>query len=232
MIKLSVDGRTGDLASAMREELARRAAEAKAEIATANTAAARTVLKTYLDELREDIASGGFLNAQRLSKTWRGKVYPDHKDAIAPALFAMNKAAEIVTAFELGLTIRANRRRLLAIPVGPAVAIVRRLNRPANRSRDPSGRFIDEGDKVARVAAALGVPHLVAHFNKAGRGVLVAPGQRLTRTGRVSKLSGPDTVLFILLPQATVRRRIRGRALLASFDQRFGADFEDALAKV
>jgi hypothetical protein len=232
MLKMTLEGASGGLAEAMKRELARRAAEAEAEIGRANTAAARVVMRQYLQELREDIASGGFVNAQRLSKTWRGKVYPDHKDAIAPALFALNKAAEIIAAFELGMTIRARSRRYLAIPVGPAVAIVRRLNRPANRSRDASGRFIDEADKVMRVAAALGVDHLEAHFNRTGHGVLVAPGQHLTRTGRVSRRSGPDTVLFILLPQATLHRRIRGRALLANFDRRFGTDFEDALSRV
>ena len=232
MLKLSVEGSGArDLASAMRAELAKRAAEAKAEIARANTGAARQVLQTYLQELRDDVLAGGFHNAQALSKTWKGKVYPDHKDALAPALYVSNKAAAIVTAFELGLTITVKGRRFLAVPVGPAVAIVRRLNRAGNRSRDATGRFVEEGDKVARVARALVLPSLAFHFDpKTGRGVLLAEGVKLTSTGRFSRRGGPATVLFILLKQATLKKRIRGRALLASFDQRFGPNFEAALA--
>jgi hypothetical protein len=84
-----------------------------------------------------------------------------------------------------------------------------------------------------RVAQALGVERLEARIDRAtGRGVLVAAGRAVTRTGRRStaRRQPDDTVLFVLEKSATLRQRIRGRALLTDLQRRAEADFGSALA--
>ena len=58
----------------------------------------------------------------------------------------------------------------------------------------------------------------------------MAAGARLTRRGRAStRQTGSDTVLFALVKQATLKRRIQGRTLLDSFNATALGEFESAV---
>lgn len=232
-LRIEQQGAPGsNLAAALAGTLERDTQASIRRMADLHEAAMKVVGDRFKGELRADIRSGGFHQANRLANTWRVKTYRDGADDMEPALFIWTRAGLIVDAFTQGATIRARNATFLAIPQGPAKAIVRRMNRAANRSRDDFGRFAGEANPVARVEAALGV-ELVAVFDRSRRaGVLItADSRRLTATGRASRStrSGGGTVLFVLVRQATLKRRIQGRRLLDSFARRFEGEFGRAL---
>ena len=229
---LSVDGGSGDFPSSAAQGFDVAAKNAETRIAIAHTAAIRVLMKQDVAKLRADVAGGGFYNGVKLSRTWQGRVYPTGKPSAEAAGYIVNRAATIIDAFALGVTITVVNAKYLAIPEGPAKAIVRRLNQAQNRTRDAFGRFDEESGTVMRVARALGVAKLEARIDKGtGRGVLVAVGKSITRTGKMSAAKGarPDTVLFALVRAATLKQRIRGRALLAELQASAPADFDAAL---
>jgi len=240
-VRIKVDGRTeSDLGLALQGRLDEVLKEGKREIGLAFVRAAKTVAAKGKAKLRADIAGGGFTNGVRLSKTWRGNAYPNQTNAAAldPAVQFKTKARVIIDAFESGATIRVKSAQYLAIPIGPAKAIVRRYNkvvrfsrRDSGMGRDFAGRYSDLGPSaVDRVKAALNVD-LVAIVSPDGKaGVLVAAGRKLTPTGRDAKRQdGKSTPLFALVKQATLKKRIRGRAVLNEIAASFEGDFARAL---
>jgi hypothetical protein len=232
-LSLSVDGAANpDLALAFQGRLEAVIEERKRVVERGFHAAAVVVEKAYLGELRADILAGGFANGDRLSKTWRGAVYPRSTPTLEPALFFKNKAATIIDAFASGVTITVHGAEYLAIPEGPAKAIVRRLNQAKNRSRNDFGAFVAEDNPVARVAQALGTTLVPLIDAARGQGVLVAANSTvLTPTGRMAKRqAGAPTVLFVLVKQATLKKRIQGRALIERLKGRFAGDFASAVA--
>lgn len=228
LIDITVDGSSNpDLAAAFQGRLEEVKEEQVKAVAAAHTGAAKALAGRYKARLRADIAGGGFANGDRLSKTWQANTYPAGKPALDPAIWIKSNAGDILEAFALGVTITVRNAEFLAIPQGQAKAIVRRLNQASNRSRGAFGQFVDEAGVVQRVAAALGV-HLVPIIDRAtGHGVLVAESPvRLTPTGRRAKhQTGENTVLFVLVKSATLKKRIRGAAILEDFKASFLADF-------
>jgi hypothetical protein len=205
-------------------------------MARAHSGAMADVVAKYVQILRDDIAGGGFYAAVRLSRTWHGRKYPN-KDTIEPAGYFWNKAGTIVDAFTLGVTITVRNRKFLAIPQGPAKAILRRYlrsvatsRRDSGLGRDDEGRYSELGGPVAIVAAALGLPKLDVRLDpKTQRGVIVAPGRRFTRSGKAARGRGDDTVLFALTKQSRLRARIEGRKLVERLQKSFEGDFVAAL---
>lgn len=190
--------------------------------------------------LRADIVAGGFHQGVALSKTWRGNVYPKARNSLDVAGWLYTKAGLIIDAFESGVTIRvASGGKFLAIPLGPAKAIIRRLRRQkmtgarsSGFGRDSAGMFTKDDSYVDQVASALGTD-LVPIISPDGQsGVLVAANQlTLTKTGKEAKSQRKAaTPVFALTKQATLRRRIKGRAILGEIERNFSSDFINALA--
>lgn len=69
--------------------------------------------------LRADVAKSGIRNAARVSKTWRGRMYPDKPGTLEPAYVVSNKAPWIFESLEKGPLIRFKGGGGL-IPIGPA----------------------------------------------------------------------------------------------------------------
>jgi hypothetical protein len=229
----TVNGReVGDIGAALQGKLMAALDTAQRTLKQASKRAMdKGVTQPGKRKLRATIEATGFYKASALAKTWRGYTYDDRPDELAAAFFK-TRAAVIVEAFEDGATITAKNTTYLAIPQGPAKAIVHNLNRAANRSRE-GGKFAKEDDPTARVAAALGTT-LVPIINPAtGNGVLVAAsGARYTPTGRFAKRQqGQATVLFALVKQATLKRRPMGREVLKQISGSFVGDFYAALAE-
>lgn len=231
-LKISVDNATStELGLAFQGRLEEELEKGRGRVARAYTGAMKSVADKGKAELRADIAAGGFYRAGSFAKTWHVQVQPG-QDVMDPAAFFWNKAGVLLDAFSDGVTIHVKNRDFLAIPQGPAKAIVRRLNQAGNRSRSGFGRFAREENPVARVEAELGVK-LVAVVNQAtGRGVLVAAtAVKLTPGGRKAKRqTGANTVLFALVRQATLKKRIKGRALLAEIKGRFPSEIVGEIA--
>jgi hypothetical protein len=70
------------------------------------------------DELRGQVVSAGM--GQRLSKTWRGKRFPESGASINSVAYVWSRAPDIVDAFERGVPIIARNRRFLAVPTRDA----------------------------------------------------------------------------------------------------------------
>lgn len=198
------------------------------------------VVEAGKGRLRADIVAGGFYKAQSLAKTWRGATYPKSKNSLEVAGWLTTKMGLIIDVFETGTVIRVSGGgKYLAIPLPPAKAIIRRLarqkqtgSRMDGTGRDAWGKWTKDDSYVAQVAQSLNTD-LVPIINHAtGKGVLVAANDvTLTRTGREAKNQNrKPTPVFALTKVATLRKRIRGRALLDEIRNMFPADFAQALA--
>lgn len=229
---LTVDGGEGDLALAFQGKL-RESIEADLKrLEVAYWTAMDRVVQAGKGRLRADIVAGGFHKAQALSKTWRGNTYPKSKNSLEVAGWLSTKFEQLIDVFQNGAVIQASDGKYLAIPLGPAKAILRRLNQARNRSRNAWGKFVREDNPVERVAAALGVDLVPRIDRDTGRGVLIADtGLRLTPTGRSAKRQeGGGTPIFALSRQATLQPRIKGMALVNEIERAFPSDFIKALA--
>ena len=174
-MKFTVDGaEVSALSLAFEGRLVEEVERQQHILATAYPRAMKTgVVEPGKKALRASIEATGFYRAGSLAKTWRAYAYPGNGESLDPAGMFVSRAGLIVDAFEGGVTIRGRNAKYIAVPQGPAKAIVHRLNQAGNRTRD--GRFFGKEDgTVDRVAKALGTD-LVPIMNRDGtQGVLVA----------------------------------------------------------
>jgi hypothetical protein len=179
--------------------------EAKKDAVTRSvTRAMKDVTAGLKADLREDVKRGGL--GPRLANTWRGQTYPKSNESIDAAAFVWSKAPKIVSAFDLGVTIRGVNRKYLAIPTPNA------------------GVQAGSGKKNPRVSPEVWQKQTGVKLRFAPRGnhgLLVAdahyarqPARWRARKSfkpiRLSGLPGAKTyvVVFILVPQATLRKRL------------------------
>ena len=69
-------------------------------------------------DLREDILAAGL--GDRLSRTWRGKTFPEVGESAEAAACVWSRAPKIVDAFDRGVVIRSARGLFLTIPTAAA----------------------------------------------------------------------------------------------------------------
>ncbi len=228
--KFTVDGRAESAVSLAFQGRLKEVIDAKlARVSAAYPRAmAKGVTNPGKTALRGTIEASGFYRAGALAKTWRAFTYPPGRPSLEPAAFFKSRAALIVNAFEDGVTITVHDAQYLAIPEGPAKAIIHRLN----RGRTSDGALHNEANPVARVAAALGVQLIPIISRDGAHGVLVAAeNAKLTRGGRLAKRqTGAATPLFALVRSATLKKRPMGRAVLAELQASYMARFTGALA--
>lgn len=241
-LKIELEGEPygSDLALALQGRLSDKIESDLLALERAYWGAMNRVVEAGKGRLRADIVAGGFHQAIALSKTWRATTYPKAKNSLDVAGWFYTKAGIIIDAFESGVTIRVSSgAKFLAVPLPPAKAIIRRLRRgkmtgarDSGPGRDNWGRFTKDDSYVDQVGAALGTD-LIPIIAKDGQtGVLVAANDvTLTRTGREAKQQQrPATPIFALTKTATLRRRIKGRAILDEIANNFQSDFVHALA--
>lgn len=239
-IELEGSPGTSDLALALQGRLQETIDADYAALERAYWGAMNRVVEAGKGRLRADIIAGGFHKAMALSKTWRGATYPRSKNSLDVAGMLTTKAGIIIDAFEDGVTIRVgNGQKFLAIPLGPAKAIIRRLRRAkmtgardGGGGRDSFGRYVKDDSYVDQVAAALGTDLVPIIAPDRQTGVLIPANQlTLTGTGKAAKNQKRSaTPVFALSKTATLRRRIKGRALLDEIERNFPSDFVQALA--
>lgn len=239
-IKIEVEGRPGDFALALQGELQASIDRDLRALELAYWRAMDHVVQAGKGRLRADVVAGGFHQGLALSKTWRGQTYPRAKNSLDVAGFFHTKAGVLIDAFEMGVTIRVGSgAKFLAVPTAPAKAIIRRLRKAKMRGpreggtgRDAFGRYTKDDSYVEQVAAALNVDLVPILARDGSGGVLVAANDvTLTRTGREARNQARRaTPLFVLTKTATLRRRIKGRAILGEIQRNFPGDFAQALA--
>jgi hypothetical protein len=148
-------------------------------------------------DLREDVVAVGL--GRRLSRTWRGKTFPEVGDSTEAAAYVWSRAPKIVDAFDRGVVIRSARGLFLAIPTAAAG----KSGRSAVGSREkitPEGWQRRTGLKL-RFVYRRGRPSLLvaddARINTRG---LAARNRR--KTGQAS------VIVFILVPQVALKKRL------------------------
>ena len=193
------------------------------------------VVEAGKGRLRADVIAGGFHNARSLANTWRGAAYPRDKNSLDVAGWIYTRAGMLISVFEEATVIKvAGNAQFLAIPLGPAKAIVRRLQQQKKKGligRNAWGRFEKDDSYVEQVARAMGVDLVPIIAPDRQTGVLVPADKRtLTPTGRAAKNQAKAaTPLFALAKTATLRKRIRGQVLLDEILKNFPSDFVHAL---
>jgi hypothetical protein len=192
-------------------------AEAETDAARSVTGAMREVTEGLKSDLRADVVDGGL--EQRLANTWRGRTYPEGAVSLDAASFVWSKAPNIVDAFDRGVTIQSSRGFWLAIPT-PAAGVKGISTTGAMKRITPGGWERRTGMRL-RFVYRRGRPSLLvadnARLSKKG---LARPNIGRTRGGaQFTRIKGRSTVVvFILVPQVTLRKRLD----IAAIGQRWG----------
>ncbi|MCG2662568.1 DUF6441 family protein [Brevundimonas sp.] len=235
-LKFTVEGASeSDLALALQGKLQTSIDAQLKALEAAYWRAMSRVVEAGKGRLRADVIAGGFHNARSLANTWRGAAYPRDKNSLDVAGWIYTRAGMLISVFEEATVIKvAGNAQFLAIPLGPAKAIVRRLQQQKKKGligRNAWGRFEKDDSYVEQVARAMGVDLVPIIVPDRQTGVLVPADKRtLTPTGRAAKNQAKAaTPLFALAKTATLRKRIRGQALLDEILKNFPSDFVHAL---
>lgn len=239
-----------ELQLALEGRLDRELDRAQADFALAVRKAVGEYGRQVLEELRADVAGSGLANADRLAKTWRMKLYPDdlasgsqdfgqavsgvrgRQRAFNAAAYLYSRAPIIQRAFEEGATIRSKEGLFLAIPTEAAPqrdigsrGSRRRLIEAAERRYGPL-RFVYRRN---------GPSLLVADARQNSKGRFVRASDRVRRTGN----DLATVVVFVLVPQARLKKRLDGEAIRARalagfepwFQRRLNALLDEADAR-
>lgn len=152
----------------------------------------------------------------RLAKSWRSRVYPQGQASLDPAGWVWTKVPTLVDAFDRGVTIKSAHGTWLAIPTAAAGAkgytrssVGRAYGaRPKLERVTPGGFERRTGLKLRFVFKSSRVALLVvdaARYDSRGRAA------QLRARGRHSRLyrdGGRTIVVFILVPQAKLKKRL------------------------
>jgi hypothetical protein len=180
-----------------RSDLGKALAETEKHIERAVTSGMRDAADGLKQDLREDVVAVGL--GERLSRTWRGKTFPEAGASAEAAAYVWSHAPKIVDAFDRGVVIRSARGLFLVIPT----AASGKSGRSAVGLREkitPEGWQRRTGLKL-RFVYRRGRPSLLvaddARINTRG---LAARNRR--KTGQAS------VIVFILVPQVALKKRL------------------------
>jgi Family of unknown function (DUF6441) len=153
-------------------------------------------------ELRQQVASAGL--GQRLANSWRDKHYPNQR--LDAASLVYTKAPQIIRAFDEGAVIRSRRGRFLAIPTenAPKKGTDGKRIRPSTFPEHRFGplRFVSRSSGPSLLV----VDELCASYSRQTgqlRGF-----RRATDRARRSGQGLTTVVMFLLVPQVKLRRRL------------------------
>jgi Family of unknown function (DUF6441) len=188
------------------DDLAKALSGMEGDMARSVTSAMREATDGLKGDLRADVVEAGL--GQRLANAWRGKTYPEGGASVEAASFVWSKAPKLIDAFDRGVTIRSNRGLWLAIPTAAAGATG--LSPTGARKRiTPAGWERRTGMRL-RLVYRRGQPSLLVTDGRLSKKGLVRPNIGRTRAGaQFTRIAGSATVVvFILVPQVTLRKRL------------------------
>ena len=177
-------------------------AETERDIERAVTSGMRDTADGLKLDLREDVVAAGL--GERLSRTWRGKTFPEVGESAEAAAYVWSRAPKIVDAFDRGVVIRSARGLFLAIPTAAAG----NSGRSAAGLREkitPEGWQRRTGLKL-RFVYRRGRPSLLvaddARINTRG---LAARNRR--KTGK-TQTNLASVIVFMLVQQVALKKRL------------------------
>lgn len=195
----------------------------EADLARGVTLAMREAGAALQQDLRAETDAA--FKGNKLAKTWRLKVYPEASDSAAAAAWVWTKAPKIVDAFDRGATIRARGGKWLAIPTENAGKYGQRRDANTGFGHIFGRRNAADQRTVERVTPGgferrTGMKLRFVYDGSGRRAFLVVDKARRLASGvaapyrpkgRGSKLYGPEghtLVVFILVPQVTLTKRL------------------------
>lgn len=180
-----------------RPSLGKALAETEKDIERAVTSGMRDAADGLKQDLREDVIAAGL--GERLSRTWRGKTFPEVGESTEAAAYVWSRAPKIVDAFDRGVVIRSSRGLFLALPTIAAG----KSERSAVGSREkitPAGWQRRTGLKLRFV------------YRRGRPSLLVADDARITTRGLAArnrrKTGQASVIVFILVPQVALKKRL------------------------
>lgn len=187
--------------------------EEEKNLARAVTDAVREIETGLKEELRQQVRGSGL--GEKLAKAWQSKTYPRGKDSLNAAAFVYSKAPVIHRAFNESTIIKSKDGWFLAIPTAaaPKTAGGKRIT--------PSlyEKFIGR----LRLIYRRGRPSLLVADNQRARtgkrGGFTKASDRAIATGR----GVVTVVMFILVPQVSLRRRLNFESASNNWQSRLPA---------
>ncbi|WP_137803395.1 DUF6441 family protein [Caulobacter sp. 3R27C2-B] len=187
--------------------------ELERDVADAVTDATAEGTELLKQDLRADTADH---LSVRLAKSWRSRLYPMGQSSLDPAGWVWTKVPKLVDAFDRGVTIKSASGLWLAIPTPAAGAkgytrdsVGRAYGaRPKLERVTPGGFERRTGLRLRFVFKSRRVSFLVvdgARYDSRGR---AAPLKARGRHARLYRDGGKTIVVFILVPQAKLKKRL------------------------
>ncbi|MDJ0921047.1 MAG: DUF6441 family protein [Henriciella sp.] len=170
------------------------------------TMAAREMEREGKHALRADVREG-FPDGERLARTWRSRTYPGGAQySLEPAVLFWSKAPVLKAAFEEPATIvNTSGGKYVAIPTEHA---------PRRKRR---GRKLMSALDTAKASKSINLQFVP--IDKGKTGLLVDRQRKGNKTVRV--------VMFVLVRQATLRKRINYKRIFRDFERQW----PDAMAR-
>lgn len=168
-----------------------------------------------LDDVRAETARA--FSGNRLPKTWRGRVFPQNAASLDAAGWIETKAPKIIDPSARGATIRAANGFWLAVPTREAGRYGIRAgaggfgtttnSRGAREAITPAGFVRRTGLKLRFVYDSPRRSFLVVDQAQLTRG-LAAPYRSRGRGSRLYGPAGKTIVVFTLVPQVRMKKRL------------------------
>lgn len=176
-------------------------------------------------ELRADVTRAGL--GKRLANTWRARTYPTRSVSMEPKVRFENKASTIINAFETGATIRSGKGFYLPIPTDDFLSSVSLRDRSRNRKnlialaerKFGKLQFIAVRGKRIGLLVAKGLQK-----SRSQRGGFRAASATAQRLGKVA-----DVVLFVLVPQARLKKRLNYESIANDLLDEWGRELADGV---
>ena len=188
------------------------------DLAAAVTAGVRESTEQLKADVREE-TQVGLPGGNRLPKAWRSRVFPASGDSVDAAGWVQvrGSAAKLIDAFQRGVTIRADGGRWLAVPTREAGRFGMKVgaggfgatvnSRGARERVTPAGFERRSGLKLRFVPGSGNRAFLVVDQAQLTRGI-ATPYRAKGRGSRLYGPAGQTIVVFILVPQVTLKKRI------------------------
>lgn len=195
--------------------------------AGAVTAGVRAATDGLKADLRRAIIGGGL--GDRLPNAVRSQVFPRRGVSLSAAgwIFVKGKRTrEIIDAYATGITIRARGKRFLAIPTAAGRGLIKARGGAAYLS----GRYGLGIETRLVVPRDRNKPWLIVANLRQGRGK--RGGYRKPTAAAIKRRDFEEVVLFILVPEAKVRKRFTIDGLAQRWADRVPGFIEQALPEL
>lgn len=186
----------------------------------------RTAQETKL-ALRADVMRAGL--GRKVANSWRSQSYPPDRESLRAAAIIWSKAEHLIEAFDGGATIKAERKKWLAIPTEFAPKRVGRKSKRITPSNWPEQRY----GKLRFVQHPRKKTAMLVVDNQRRRGGKARQAKQtmfqLSRSKRaLASGRGLFTVpMFILVPQVRMRKRLNVEAAYAYSAQRLALNINE-----